>query len=362
MQVEWLIFFYIGVSVAMAFFDLGFAAFEHTRDVLFKRETQRMALSLNEEIVLNAKFPTAKHKHRLTQRLKRLPALEAFDLTMQQFRGLDEENAEMYLLGIGDVFERLALFYQQKKPLNKAYYAYILKRWYRTRPASPAIVHTLMLFVEQGTVFLRQNAFEALAQLEDVDVVVRAIKLLDDNSAFHHPKLITETVLIFAGDKDALADALAADLDDFSPATQCAIINFLRMRHRGDRAHLLETMKDDQIDREIRLACVRYFMTNPWSQAESVLRTFAQESDSGEWEYASVAASALAAYPGPETIELLKGLLTSPVWYVRYNAAKSLYDLGATLEADLADVLEGDDRYAREMVQYRWDFEEASEA
>lgn len=360
MQVEWLIFFYIGVSVAMAFFDLGFAAFEHTRDVLFKRETQRMALSLNEEIVLNAQFPTSKHKRRLTQRLMRLPSLESFDLTMSQFKGLDEDNAETYLLGIGDVFEKLALYYQQKKPLNQAYYAYILKRWYRTRPASPTIVHTLMLFVEQGTVFLRQNAFEALAQLEDADLMVRAIKLLDDNSAFHHPKLITETVLVFAGDKDVLADALAADLDTFSPTTQCAIINFLRMRHRGDRAHLLELMKNDQVDREVRLACIRYFMTNAWTQAEPVLRSFVQENASGEWEYASVASSALAAYPGPETVELLKSLLSSPVWYVRYNAAKSLYDLGATLDADLVDVIEGDDRYAREMVQYRWNFEEAS--
>lgn len=357
MQIEWLIFFYIGVSVAMAFFDLGFAAFEHTRDNNFKKKTQRMALALSEEIVLNADFPTQRHKRKLEKSMRRLPGLESFDLTLGHMRALNDEHATTYLLGISDVFDRLARYYLQKKPLNQAYYAYILKRWYRTRPASPTVVSTLIHFAEEGSIFLRQNAFEALAQLEDAEVMIRAIKVLDGSDDFHHPKLITETILGFSGDKDALADALALELDNFSPAAQGAVINFLRMCRRGDWKRILALMEDEQTDHEVRIACMRYFMTNPREEAAAPLRAFAERENAGEWEYISVATAALVSYPDEETKSLLKRLLSSPLWYVRFNAAKSLYDLGVVPEAELADVMEGDDRYAREMIAYRWELE-----
>lgn len=358
MQIEWLIFFYIGVSVAMAFFDLGFAAFEHTRDNNFKKKTQRMALALSEEIVLNADFPTERHKRKLEKSMRRLPGLESFDLTLGHMSALNDEYATAYPLGISDIFDRLARYYQQKKPLNQAYYAYIVKRWYRTRPASQTIVSALIHFAEEGSIFLRQNAFEALAQLEDVEVMIRAIKVLDAADDFHHPKLITETILCFSGDKDMLADALACELDRLSPAAQGAVINFLRMRHRGNKQRILAMMEDERTNHEVRIACMRYFMTNPWDAAAAPLRAFAVQENVGEWEYISVATASLVSYPDDETKALLKRLLSSPLWHVRFNAAKSLYDMGAVPKAELADVMEGDDRYAREMIAYRWELEE----
>lgn len=362
MQVEWLIFFYIGVSVAMALFDLAFAAFESTRDRGFKRRTQRMAVMLGEEIERNADFPTPEHKRVLLRRMKRLSGMESFDLTMDKFIALDSAKAERYLLGISDVFEGLAAAYSQRKPLNQAYYAYVVRRWYRQRPASPHIVHEMLRYMEEGTVFLRQNALEAVASFGDAALMVRAVRILDEQGSFHHPKLITETILAFSGDRDVLADELASCLDRFSPAAQAAIINFLRMRHRGNKDWLFGALCDAGCDQEVRLACVRYFMTNPLEAAAAPLREMAGSRKPGEWELASVAASALASYPGQETVAVLKGMLSSPIWYVRFNAAKSLYGLGLSIDGDLADVMAGDDRYAKEMLLYRWRLEEGEVA
>lgn len=357
MQIEWLIFFYIAVSLAMTLFDLGFAAFEHTRDNGFKRRTQRTALLLLEEITLNAEFPTPRHKHTLERKMRALAGLESFDLCMESLRSMDEEKAERYLLGISDVFERLVEHYQARKPVNQAYFSYILRRWYRLRPASPKVVGMLVRFLEGSVVYVRQNAFEAIARLDDAALLVRAVRLIDGNASFHHPKLITETLLAFEGDRDALADDLSALLDELSPETQGAVINFLRMRRRGERAWLLAKMTDGRANQEVRIACVRYFMTNPWEEARRPLLGLVSSQDGGEWEFASVAASALAAYPGADTVEALKGALGSPVWHVRFNAAKSLYDLGVDPVVDLVDVLAGPDRFAREMVAYRWSLE-----
>lgn len=51
---------------------------------------------------------------------------------------------------------------------------------------------------------------------------------------------------------------------------------------------------------------------------------------------------------------MLRRCLSSRVWYVRQNAAQSLCDLGLDLD-DLRDVLEGDDRFARDAIVYRWE-------
>ena len=74
-----------------------------------------------------------------------------------------------------------------------------------------------------------------------------------------------------------------------------------------------------------------------------------------------MAAQALSSYPNERSVRTLKRCLRSPVYQVRFNAAKSLYDLGLSLETDLSDVMEGSDRYARDMLAYRWRLERGGE-
>ncbi|EJW93539.1 hypothetical protein EVA_18353, partial [gut metagenome] len=78
------------------------------------------------------------------------------------------------------------------------------------------------------------------------------------------------------------------------------------------------------------------------------------------WEYAAISATALSNYPGEQTIKALKGAMNNPSWYIRLNAAKSLESFHLTYQ-DLIDVMDGKDRYAREILQYQMDLEQAKE-
>ena len=75
---------------------------------------------------------------------------------------------------------------------------------------------------------------------------------------------------------------------------------------------------------------------------------------SGKKEIQNACISALAVYPGPQTLEILKKEISSKNWYVRHNAAKSLAVLNTDRDA-LADILQGNDRYAKEMLEYQLD-------
>lgn len=52
--------------------------------------------------------------------------------------------------------------------------------------------------------------------------------------------------------------------------------------------------------------------------------------------------------------QILKKETSSKNWYVRHNAAKSLAVLNTDRDA-LADILQGNDRYAKEMLEYQLD-------
>ena len=86
----------------------------------------------------------------------------------------------------------------------------------------------------------------------------------------------------------------------------------------------------------------------------SFLLHHAEEEKEGFWELQNACISALAVYPGPQTLEILKKETSSKNWYVRYNAAKSLAVLNTDRDA-LADILQGNDRYAKEMLEYQLD-------
>lgn len=117
---------------------------------------------------------------------------------------------------------------------------------------------------------------------------------------------------------------------------------------------LAGSLRDD----EIRFSCIRYFGKYPYEPAYPILLSFADCPQDQRWEYAAIAATALASYPGEHTVEVLKKALNSSNWYIRFNAAQSLERFQLTY-LELSDVMESGDRYAREILQYRMDMKDA---
>lgn len=359
MKVEWLIYFYMAVSVMMLLFDVGFTLRERGRARSMELRAKRMADDLERVFGCMDAARMPARMHMLERALGGLSGMEAFDIAMERASARGEEAGE-YLAAIAPVFEQLAPAYARREPLEQAYFAYMVKRWYRSASANKELVAMLLDLLRSKSLYVRQNAFEALAAIASPHDFARAIALLDGAPTSHSARLITEVALGYAGDVGQLAEELKSSFVDFGPRTQAAVVNFLRMTGAGETASLLRRMTDSSSDKEVRLACVRYFMRNRAEEAREPLLEMAQLTDPVSWDYASVAALALASYPGEETVRVLKRCLSSRSWHVRHNAAKSLYDLGCTLDGDLRDVMEGSDGYARDMLVYRWETEKGA--
>ena len=360
MRIEWIIALYLLVSVMMILFNFGFLAYEKLHARRFDVRTKRFAELLGQEIERNAEFPTDEHKRTLERAMHRMAGMESFDLTMERLVREGSDKSERYLHGIAAVFGHLTYYFAKKDDLHRAYFAYIVKRWYRERPAGDMVEQALLHSVREGSFYARQNALEALAQVGSARALAEAIATLERDGEFHSPKLVTEAALAFAGEPTELEDELEVRLARFGAQTRAALVNYLRMAGLGDPDRVLALLRDGREGLEVRLACIRYFMRRHWPPAEADLIKLAADDDPARWEYAAVAATALTNYPSMKAVEVLKGCLSSPSWFVRNNAAKTLYGYGLSLE-DLADVLDGSDAFARDMVTDHWELKRLEE-
>lgn len=368
MSIQLIVGFYAAVSLLMIGFDLLFLQWERLCDWRLERRTARLSTDLREEMARNLDFPDEAHRRMLVRRLRSLPGMESFDRTLERARAERPDAVDRYLLGVSSVFERLAPYFSRRDELRRAYFAFIVRRWYLRRPAGPVLMQALQEDTRARALYTRENALEAIVAVGEPADVARAVVALGEAGVSHSRRLVSEALLAYPGDGEGLADALLARFDELSVPMRVCVVNYLRLsgpaRHGGgqgapgDRyAFLLSVLCDESAGKDVRLACVRFFARRPWDGALEPLLGLARREGPTEWEYAAVAASALASYPGERSVRALKGCLRSPVYQVRFNAAKALYGMGLSLEGDLADVLAGDDAYAREMLLYRWKVE-----
>lgn len=362
MRIEWLVAFYMFVSLSMTAFNFAYLLKGKTHALGLERRGERLARRVG-ELLDGEQGPTPRSLVTLERIMGRLSGLESFNRAMELLEREDPERSRRVLQAVAPVLARLSQRYDGGSVLRCTYYSFIIRRWYSERPAGPVIEGSLLKIVRTSSFYARQSALAALAEVGSAESLAEAVVLLEGVGSFHHPKLVTEALLAFPGSRQELADRLVARFDEFRPEMQAAVINFGRMadiehldseRYARRREWVRGMMVDPSLDEEVRLACVRYFTRHPWEEVAEPLRYLAACEEPDKWEYAAVAASALAGYPGPETVAVLKRCLSSRAWYVRRNAAKSLCDMGLELE-DLRDVLEGDDRYARDMVLFRWE-------
>ncbi|MGN0078337.1 MAG: HEAT repeat domain-containing protein [Coriobacteriales bacterium] len=375
MKIEWIIYFLMAVCICMIGFNLVFALWERLRE----KGDQRRAKHMSEHLLLSmrrsAEQGMSEHLAYLAKRLAHLSWMEAYDRALEEQRERNSRQLEDYLIAAAPVFVMLLPAYRSKDDLHRAFFANMVEKWYRPRPAPAELVTALQGYAQAGSFYLRQNALEALGAVASARDVAVAFAALDQAQEFHHPKLLTEVALSFKGDVNHLAVELVERFAEMSPSAQVAVMNFLRMSgavaapnsclgadgqlHPTPRAAqvawVIGLLHDPAQDRELRLACLRYLGSHVSPEAYPLLLHLAQDPDEGAWEFAAVACSVLAQYPGPQTVAVLKGCLSSRVWYVRNNAAASLYSLGVSLDEDLGDVLDGTDAYARDMLLYHWE-------
>lgn len=353
MKIEVLIYAYLAVCAAMIGFNIVcsfvFRAKDKRLDRYSRRFMKKVSKAMEEQTVPD------RHRKYLSRKMKRLRNLMAFDKTLEQLYAQDPGQAEAYIRQLLPVFARLTLVYGKKPSVQAAYFPYLLKK-YRIFYGQPMdiVTDTLLQLVRSPSLYVRENALQAIYSIGSTDCAVNALFILDECRCYHHPKMITDGLLCFAGDARQLGEQLWACFPRFSSRMQLIIVDYFRFSSPEYGRQILALLTADPIEEELAFRCIRYFGKYAYGPAYPVLMALTEKYRGSHWIYTAILASALVRYPADQTVAVLKELLHHPNWHVRFNASQSLIDLGL-FYTDMIDVFEGQDRYAGEIMRYRFD-------
>ena len=284
----------------------------------------------------------------------------AFDKSLEILSKEYPAEVQVYLRGLESVFVALANRYSRRNEIQMAYFPYIIAR-YRLFYGEdlPQINRIMVDLLEKPSIYCRENALNAIYSMGVSENVTDALTIIDSTGYYHNKKLLTDGLMSFAGDKKELNEMLWNHLWDYSLNIQLAILDYIRFSSGDFQERMLGLLKEEH-NSEIHFCAIRYLGRYPYQPAYEQLMKYAEREDEVRWEYTSITCFALASYPGERTIAALKKNLSSHNWYVRLNASQALESMGLEY-ADFIDIFEGDDRYAGEMMRYRFDRKKLSE-
>ncbi|MGN0733666.1 MAG: HEAT repeat domain-containing protein [Emergencia sp.] len=355
MSIEIMLYIYLFICASMIIFDIVTAFVLRREDKRVVKVSEDFRERVDEQLKLMklGRNVDADHKEYLLKKLKRVSNMTAFDNMLEDAYKVDRDSVRRYLSQLDSVFISLTDEYSSRDQIEAAYFPYIIKKYHliSDNPSS-SIVDAMFRMLNEPYLYSRENAMQALYTTGDCECIIRALKCIDRSEYFFHSKLLGDGLLNFTGDGKELCDRIIEEFEDFSVDMQVTLLNFFRFSTGDYTEFAFSLLQDESRDDEIHYSCIRYLGKYPYKKAYGMLCFLADKSSAEKWQYSAIASSALANYPCERTKELLKNNLYSPNWYIRFNSAESLEKMGVTY-LELVDIIDGNDRYAAEILRYR---------
>lgn len=350
-SVDILIYFYMFICVSLLAFNIAYIVRAKGKSRRRLRQEQKWLDEMEQEWgrIVAGKPVSVKHLRRLETKLEKIELLMAYHEAVQKGMELyPDGRVQCYLDQCDTVFLELAVNYGRKPAMERAFYAYLLAAYHPNRGESGLRFSQILLtYFPDSTVFCRENILYALYAFGQESAVERAFSIMNDRGWYHHPRLLSDGLATFYGDRTALAWKLWHKRQAWGSSFQVAIVQFATERSDEFSQAFLTALKDHTTDLELRFAILRYFRRRVYPPAKTALLELLGRENN---DLAIVAATALASYPGEDTRQALMDAMRSRNWYVRRNAAETLVALGVSWSE--VEKLSGEDRYGAEMLEY----------
>lgn len=358
---ELIIYFYMANCLAVLIFNIIYIFADRLKGKRLGTRSLKMADMLREQMARLDAFGDVEQSHldRLAVSLKKLENMRAFERSVDEIlaeNGNPEQRelAARYLKCLRPVFLALTDCYERRDEIEQAYFASLIEKFGidRGHVSFDGIMEFLNRMAVKRDVYVRENALKALYSIGNQEAVLAAWEKMEATRIYHNQKLLADGLLKFTGDRVALAWTLWKRREEFDVLLLLPVMQFIRFLTDDFQEEFLKLLHSQTADKELRLEAIRYFRKYPYEAAREELKRFVWYQEYIDWEYAAMAATALLAYPGADTVDCLKEGLKASNWYVRLNCAESLVKGMKLPKWQLYDVYNGNDRYAREILDY----------
>ncbi len=352
-SINTLIYSYMLICFSLVLYNIIYIIKSHISKKLMKKHSFYWKGEILKQISFlhNQENIEESHLRNLEKKLVKTEELIAYVDALDSLA--ENDTFEIYLQNTFVTQQALALKYAKKDSMNRAFFAYTISKYpsYNGDEFRP-IMRILISYLDNSTLYCRENVLKALCALGNVQAVENALQILNDYNWFHHKKLISDDLATFRGDKEKLMEALWKHVNDWDENIMISVVQFITMCSSQYQEVFFPMLLSGNTNIEIRLAIMRYYRRHLYEPVREILYSFFQDDNIDE-NLIIVAAFVLDRYPGEETIGILKEALHHHNWYVRRNAANSLYNLQVELST-LDTILDGDDRYAKDILNYTY--------
>ncbi|MDO4797415.1 MAG: hypothetical protein Q4A01_05255 [Coriobacteriales bacterium] len=246
------------------------------------------------------------------------------------------------------------LLRREKNATVHAYFAYVLCDLAPFAGDEGAYGELMMRFLDDDSVYARENALKAIYSFGDAPLVANALAHLSARGIAHNQKLVADGLLTFHGDEALLAELLMERYDELAECYQNALIDYLNHKEMNTYdARLMQEARKTGVSTNTLCSIVRKIGKSPSDKnLEFLEEVVERHQDGDDWEPVAVSATGLGRYgANARAKDLLLGMVTSPNWYVRRNASAALVRAGLTKE-DAEQIYAKNDRFATDAIEY----------
>ncbi|MFB1052173.1 HEAT repeat domain-containing protein [Paraliobacillus sp. JSM ZJ581] len=347
---------YFIICLLILFYTISYIFYQWYDNQRQVKNTEKYVIFISEhqQFLIEEEYKEPNHLKQLSKLLKNTKQLIAFEQALDQLKKNQILSSD-YLKQIEPVIVRLIANFQQKDQMKQAYLARFIATYAKDNWHDPLMYKTLISYLDNATIFLRENVLAATYQQADPKWIINVYHYLTDNNLFHHPKLIQDGLLDYPYNHELLIDTLWKHRHSFNQSILLGIIGFITFTSDRYKKIFYNMLKTESLDLEVKTRLIRYFKKHHEPKATNLLISLASDRQD---PIRIVTVFVLREYPSKNVIETLKKALTDANWHVRRNASQSLLAMNVPKE-DLLDVLHGHDRYAKEMLQYHLHMEGA---
>ena len=284
---------------------------------------------------------------------RRTLQLTAFDNLISQIESVHEKEMLYDIIRynyfiVYDITEK----FLKESPIKTAYFLNLFYKYdiLSVRP-NDNIIALINKFLYKPSIYIRHNAFLVILKNGDPYKVADAINIINKADGYNHEKILSVGLMGFEGDSDKLISILLNNFDSYKTWIQDAICNYASIAGGAHKSTILNIMNDEGYSNKTRVFCIRYFGFYVYDKAFPYIIQYAVDTNPSKWEFAEMAVKTLSSYNCIETIYTLKDCLKSSNWNIKVDAAKALASFGVKYN-DLLDIFNGEDRYAKEIMQY----------
>ncbi|QMT19151.1 HEAT repeat domain-containing protein (plasmid) [Planococcus maritimus] len=292
-------------------------------------------------------FLHKEHVAWLSKQLKKTNQLVFFEKALTQLDTKAYQN-HAYLKHLEPVVIELAEYHQRSNQMTQAYLAYFIAKCSKGQWEASDIYRNLLSYLNEPTIYLRENVLLAMCQQKNPQWILKVLQFLTRQNLYHQPKLIQDGLLTFPFNSEELTDILWDRHQTFQESIVLGLIGFITIKSPNYKEVFFKKLVQKETTLEVKLQIMRYFKKHHYSKVEQELISLISDK---QFAIRIVAASALGSYSSEVVVAALKKALTDSNWYVRKNASLSLLAITPTHE-DILEVLNGSDRYAKEMLSY----------